>query len=562
VISFQSQTFSGVATLISSGDVIDLTRSIIMASSQTLKKIGFASFIMMASVFASRIIGLGREAAIAWVGGAGSGVDAYQVSFVIPEILNHVVASGFLSITFIPIFSRYLSEGREREGYRVFSIIFNGFGLALLLFIAVSIYFAPELIRILAPGLKPGPTFDMAVRMTRIIIPAQFFFFSGGLFMAVQFSRERFFIPALAPLIYNIGIISGGLLLHPYFGMEGFAWGVLGGAFAGSFLVQLWGARRTGLTYIVSFDLCHPDFKKYILVTLPLMLGLTMTFSTEILMKFFGSFLDEGSISAMNYALRIMFILVGFFGQAVGTASYPFMARIAAQKDFKRLNALINQTLKFMFLVIPFSVLFMVLKKEVVSILFQRGAFDSHALEVTSGVLPYFMAGAFAFSAQTIVSRGYFATQNTIFPALFSTVCVLAGLPLIYAGMILIGVKGVALGLSVSVALTTGLLFEAWSRKTGNDGKYEVYRFFGVTVLVSLVTGLASEAAYRGLVLLIPAHGLIPDFSICMVTGIIFLILLGMMGRLCRIPEIQTLYEKLFIKVMPWVKNKRSTPDH
>lgn len=149
------------------------------------------------------------------------------------------------------------------------------------------------------------------------------------------------------------------------------------------------------------------------------MLGLTMTFSTEILMKFFGSFLNEGSISAMNYALRIMFILVGFFGQAVGMASYPFLAQLAAKKDFVQLNTIMNQTLKFIFLVIPFSVLFMVLRQEVVMILFQRGAFDSQATSLTAGVLPYFMLGAFAFSAQTIVSRGYFATQNTLFPALF-----------------------------------------------------------------------------------------------------------------------------------------------
>jgi putative peptidoglycan lipid II flippase len=125
--------------------------------------------------------------------------------------------------------------------------------------------------------------------------------------------------------------------------MEGFAWGVLGGAFFGSFLLQLVGARQVGLQYFFIFNIIHPDFLKYILLTLPLMLGLTMTFSTEILMKFFGSFLMDGSIAAMNYALRIMFILVGFFGQAVGMASYPFMAKIAATGDLQRINKMINK---------------------------------------------------------------------------------------------------------------------------------------------------------------------------------------------------------------------------
>lgn len=519
-----------------------------MTQTSTFKKIGLASFIMMASAFASRIIGLVRETAIAWMGGASTGVDAYQVAFVIPEILNHVVASGFLSITFIPIFTRYLAENKEIEGYRVFSVILNCFGSVLLIFICLSMFFAPELISILAPGLKNGPAFDLAVRMTRIIIPAQLFFFAGGLFNAVQFSKERFLFPALVPLVYNTGIIAGGILLYPVLGMEGFAWGVLAGAFCGSFLLQLFGAKRVGLIYMPIFNFRHPDMIKYVLLTLPLMLGLTMTFSTEILMKFFGSFLNEGSISALNYALRIMFILVGLFGNAVGVASYPFMAKIAAKKDFSALNNIINQTLKYIFIVMPFSVVFMILNKEVVAILFQRGAFDAHDAALTSGVLPYFMAGAFAFSAQTIVSRGFFAVQNTLFPAIFSTVCVALSLPLLYFAMTAMGIKGVALGLSLSVIITTGALFEVWSKRTQNAGRSEVYTFFGVMLLVSMVVWLILKAVYVETVHLIPISGFFAHILICIIVGALFLIILAGVGKVFKIREVNTLYSKILTK--------------
>ena len=519
-----------------------------MTQTSTFKKIGFASFIMMASVFASRIIGLVRETAIAWMGGASAGVDAYQVAFVIPEILNHVVASGFLSITFIPIFTRYLVEKNEQEGYRVFSVILNCFGTGLLVFICISMMFAPELIAILAPGLKNGPAFDLAVRMTRIIIPAQFFFFAGGLFNAVQYAKERFVFPALAPLIYNTGIIAGGILLYPVMGMEGFAWGVLAGAFCGSFLLQLFGARKAGLIYMPIFNFRHPDVIKYVLLTLPLMLGLTMTFSTEILMKFFGSFLSQGSISAMNYALRIMFILVGLFGNAVGVASYPFMAKIAAQKDFSGLNTIINQTLKYIFIVMPFSVVFMVLNKEIVAVLFQRGAFDAHDAALTSGVLPYFMAGAFAFSAQTIVSRGFFAVQNTLFPAVFSSVCVALSLPFLYFAMTAMGTKGVAAGLSLSVIITTGALFEVWSRKTKNAERSMVYLFFGKMLLVSIVVWLVLKAVYTQIIHLIPITGFLGHITICILIGTLFLIILAGIGKAFNIREISTLYAKILAK--------------
>lgn len=458
-----------------------------MNTHSTLKKVGVASFIMMASVFLSRVIGVFREMTIAGVGGIQSSVDAYQIAFIIPEMLNHIVASGFLSVTFIPIFTHYLLENKEEDGFRIFSIIMNTFGFLLLVFIVIAMILAPQIVSIFAPGLKDPETLALAVRMTRIIIPAQFFFFTGGLLMAVQFAKERFFIPALAPLIYNGGIILGGLLLGSSMGMEGFAWGVLGGAFAGNFALQMFGAKRVGIKYFPLLSLSHPDLIKYIKLTLPLMVGLTMTFSLELLIKFFGSYLDAGSIAALNYAVRIMFVLVGLFGQAVGVASYPYLAKLATENKISELNQLLNQTLKAIFLVIPISILFIVLSKEIVIVLFQRGAFDSQASAVTAGILPFFMVGAFAFSAQNIVSRGFYAMQNTLFPVIFTTVCVFISLPVLWLFMKTMGAKGLALGLSITVAIQCFVLFECWNRQTRNQQKKQVYFFFLKMIPFSLV---------------------------------------------------------------------------
>ena len=521
-------------------------------TTSVFRKIGIASFIMMGSVFASRVIGLVREIAIAWAGGAKAGVDAYQIAFALPEILNHVVASGFLSITFIPIFARYVSQGKDAEGFAVFSLVFNGFGMILAAGIACAMIWAPFFVGILAPGIQDPATFDMAVRMTRIILPAQFFFFAGGLFMAVQFAREKFFIPALAPLIYNLGIICGGIFLYPYLGMEGFAWGVLAGAFTGNFVLQWAGAKKQGLRYRLIIDFLHPDFKRYVRITLPFMVGLTVTFSTEILMKFFGSFLAPGHIAAMNYALRIMFILVGFFGQAIGMASYPFMAQVAATGDMDRLNDIMNQTLKFIFLVIPFSVFFIVLRHEIVLILFQRGEFDTHATQVTAGLLPYFMAGAFAFSAQTFVARGFYALENTLFPAVVSTVCMLAGLPVIYLCMTLFGPRGVALGLSLTVMFSAFALFESWNRKSRNPGKSAVYLFLLKLMLVSLLIGGVLFLAHLGLTAMIPPADMVSALVICTVTGLLFIVLMPAAGMALGITEIMTLYGKIARRILPW----------
>ena len=191
----------------------------------------------MSSVFLSRVIGLARESVIAYVGGIGNEVGAYHVAFILPEILNHIVASGFLSVTFIPIFSRYLVAEQEPEGWRVFSLILTCFGSLLTLLIVVSIIFAPHLVAVSAPGagMDDPVLFAKAVRMTRIILPAQLFFFIGGLLMAVQFAKQRFFIPALAPLIYNSGIIVGGLLLG-----RRLEWKDLPGGYWGVHLRAIW----------------------------------------------------------------------------------------------------------------------------------------------------------------------------------------------------------------------------------------------------------------------------------------------------------------------------------
>ncbi len=516
-----------------------------MTNNSMLKKIGVASFIMMASIFASRVIGVFRLAAIGGIGGVSASVDAYQIAFIIPEILNHVVASGYLSITFIPIFSKYLAKNDEENGYRVYSIIMNTFGLALLCFILITIIWAPTLVKLFAPGIQNPETFAQAVRMTRIIIPAQFFFFSGGLLMAIQFTKENFLIPALAPLIYNLSIICGGLILGPYLGMEGFAWGALVGAFLGNFVLQLIGAKKNDAKYYLLFSFTHPDLIKFVLLSLPFMIGITMTFSTEIFLKSFGSFLSTGSIAAIDYAYRVMLILVAFFGQAVGVASYPYMAKLAQKGDLNELNSLLNNILKYIFIIIPFSILFIVLNYEVITILFQRNAFDINATHRTAQILPFFMVGAFAFSAQTIVSRGYYATQNTIFPAILSTVCVIISLPFIYFCMRLLGAKGVALGFSVSVIIQCLLLFETWNKKSMNTGKSGVYLFLFKMIITSITLYIFLYPSVLVLRDYFESSKFLGAFSIAIILGIEFIILLFCIGKLFKIEEIQLFYKKI-----------------
>ena len=233
-----------------------------------------------------------------------------------------------------------------------------------------------------------------------------------------------------------------------------------------------------------------------------------------------------------------MLILVGIMGQAVGIASFPFLARLAAENRLSEMNRLLNRTLRYLAVILPFSMLFMVLRHEVVSILFQRGRFDAAATAKTADILVYLMIGAFAFAAQTIVVRGYYAMKNTLFPAIYSTIGVAISIPLYLFGMKWMGADGVALAISISAIIQVVLLYAFWNRRHVNPESRQVYGGFLKMLALSIPAGLLLEGFRRMLAGWIAAEGLSGSLVTAAGTGIVFLLMLLSAGYLFKIPEI------------------------
>ena len=188
-----------------------------------------------------------------------------------------------------------------------------------------------------------------------------------------------------------------------------------------------------------------------------------------------------------------MLMLVAFFGQAVGVASFPYLARLAAEKKRSDMVRLLDDTLRYLTLVIPLAVCVMVLRREVVVVLFQHGRFDAAATEMTAGLLVFLLLGAFAFAAQTVVVRGFYALQNTLFPAIFSTLGVIVSVPFYVAGTHFMGAKGVALAISISATLQVFLLYGLWNRRIANPRGWQVIRFIGKVTLITIPLGVLCE---------------------------------------------------------------------
>lgn len=455
-----------------------------------------AAVIMMGSVFLSRIMGLVREMVLSRMVGAGSDMDAYVAAFLLPDILNHLLAGGFMSITFIPIFHRHLVDNDEEGAWRTFSNILSTGTLVLLVLIGLALAFTEEILG-LTMGDAVTEQLALTARMTRIILPAQFFMYWGSLLMAVQFARRSFFIPALAPLCYNLGIILGGVLLGPRLGIEGFAWGVLGGAFVGNFVLQVIGGVRAGMDYHPVVDLRDRDLRTYVLVSLPLMVGVGMQFSSEALFRIFGSFLSAGSIACLNYATKVLWSLNGLFGQAMGVASYPFLSQLAAENKLDELNRVAHGVMKrIAVMLLPSAGLLMALSPDVIAVLFQGGSFDADAVERTSALLSYYLLGTFGFAATAIVSRCFFAMQNTLLPMLLSSAGVAVSLPLYWALARTMGARGVALAGALSMNLIFVAQYTAWTVKRFDRDEM---RSLGITFAASLGVALAAGASAYGI---------------------------------------------------------------
>ena len=474
-----------------------------LSGSASLKRsITIASIIMMSSVLISRVMGLVREQVLSGYFGTSSEMNAYVASFLIPEMLNHLLAGGFLSITFIPIFQKYLVSGEREKSWRVFSNLLTIGTAVLSLLIIACMIFAGRIVGLLGHGAPPSLT----IRLTRIIMPAQLLFYWGAFLLAVQYANNRFFLPALLPLCYNLGIIAVGIFCHHFFhfGVEGFAWGVLVGAFVGNVLVQLPGARAVGMRFRPAFNWKDPDLKRYVLLTLPLMLGLGMTLSNELFFRYFGSFLQKGALASINYSLRTMMIFVGVFGQAAGVASYPFLSRLAAEQRYGEMNGLLNGlTRKIAAFLIPCVGVLIPLSSQVIAVLYQHGRFDAASTAATAPVLAVYLIGALPMAVSTIVMRGFFAEQKMVFPMIITTSVALLSIPCYILFSARYGAMGIALASTVAMSAQFLILYWTWEKRHSFTADFTATMYF--LVKVTLIAG-AGFAICLGLKALLVPH--------------------------------------------------------
>ena len=454
------------------------------------RRIAAATVIVMASVFLSRVLGLGRDWAIAHQIGANASTDAYNAAFTLPDFLNYLIAGGSLSITFIPVFAKYVAENNEEEGWRIFSTVVTVMGFVLVALVATGELLAGPIVgRLIAPGFSPLEH-ARAVFLTRLMLPAQIFFYEGSILSAVQYAKGQFVVPSLAPLVYNLLIIVAGLALSARIGITGFAVGVLLGAVLGNFLLQVYGAVRAGAKFAPNFRVGHPGFRMFLHLSIPIMLALGLTFADDWISRHYASYLQSGAITWLYYAKNLMRVPLGLVGQAIGVASFPILAQLYSEQKYDELNRILNGTFKALIvLLVPISAFMVAESEPLVRLVFLRTRLHGSDYAATAAALVYFSLGLFAWGAQNILARGFYATRNTIVPAVVGTLTTVLSLPAYVWLMHRMAHLGLALASSLGISAYTVLLFFLLARRTQNQERARLVAFFLKVTAASVIAG-------------------------------------------------------------------------
>jgi len=413
-----------------------------------------ATLLLMASAFLSRIIGLVRLKYIAWLFGSGVEADALTAAFVLPDLISYFLVGGVASISMVSMLTRYRETGREAEGERSLSVILNTMFLVLGSAILIAEIAAPIWVHWWFSGFKPE-TAALCVRLTRILLPAQLFFFAGGVFASVLLVRKQFNVQSIAPLVYGMGPIVGGLLLYKYLGAASLAIGSTLGAFFGPFLLNWYFAHKAGTRYRLLLDFSDEGLHEWVRLSLPLMIGVSLVTMDNVFIGHFASAKD-GGIALMNYAKQLFTAPMSMLSQAAGVASMPFFASLWTQKrHYEFATGVADSVSRIAALGLLSASVMIAVGKPLIGLIFIGGRFSAFDAGLCSAYFTIFCGTMFLWGAQAIYARAFYAAGQTMTPAVASTAVTLVSFPIYAALYHHMGTMGLALASDIGIALQT-----------------------------------------------------------------------------------------------------------
>jgi putative peptidoglycan lipid II flippase len=474
-----------------------------------------------AAILGSRILGLVREQVFAIVFGAGRELDAFVTAFRIPNLLRDLFAEGALSAAFVTTFSQTLTRDGAAAAWRLANLVINSLLLVLGPIVAVSMFWAPEIVRWIAPGFDaiPGKT-ALTVEMTRIMFPFLLMVALAAVAMGVLNSRNVFGVPASASSFFNLGSIVGGLvcayLLAPDFirsavgagtdaavprapdagrAIVGMAVGTLIGGCL-QFLVQVPALRGVGFRYRPVLAARDPALHQVLALMAPATVGAAAVQVNVLVNNNFASYLGDGAVSWLNVAFRFMQLPIGLFGVGVGVVTLPLISRRAAQGDTAAMRRTVSDGLELALLfAVPAACGLVVLGTPIVGLIYEHGRFTATDTHAAAGALAGYAAGLAGYAGIKIVAPAFYALGDVRTPMRVSVISILVNYA---ANWFLVrgldfGHVGLALSTSAVATLNFLWLFAVLRRRLGG---MEDARLAATLLRVGAATALMGLCVY------------------------------------------------------------------
>jgi len=383
------------------------------------RQIARAAGVVMTAFIISQLVGLIRRMLVADVFGTQAELDAFSIANRFSEILFNLVAGGALGSAFIPTFTGLLVKGDRKSAWKLASAIGNLIFIILSALAALSFLFAPQLLRtfFVDPAFAADAAkFSLTVNLMRIQLASAVLFGISGLIMGILNAHQVFLIPALTPSLYQLGMIFGVLVLEPYLGIYGLAWGVVAGA-AGHLLLQIPVLLRQRGRYHFSLGLGDPDVREVITLMGPRLLGVAVVQLNFVVNAYLASGMAEGSVVGVEYGFAIMIMAQAAIAQSIATAAMPTLAAQFARGALADVKKSLAASLRgVLLLAVPASVGLMLLREPVVAMLYQRGKFDDRSVQLVAWALLWYAAGLVGHSVLEVLARAFYAMHDTRTP--------------------------------------------------------------------------------------------------------------------------------------------------
>jgi putative peptidoglycan lipid II flippase len=452
-----------------------------------------AAFVIMAIYGLSHLVGLVKTRLLIghFFGSAANQLDVYYAAFVLPDTLFQLLVVGALSAAFIPTFTKYLARD-EKDAWYMATSSMNIVVLALSAIASVIFIFAKPISQLVAPGFSDPQILTMTSLM-RIMLVAQIFFSISGFFTGMIQTHHRFLVPALAPVGYNLGIIIGIIFLSPQFGIAGPAIGVVIGAIL-HMLIQFPLAFILGFRFKPKLDINHPGVKEVATLMPPRAMAMGLDQVEQFVAVTLASLLTAGSLSIFNAARTLYTIPASLFGATIGQAAFPSLSKvstIANLEEFRKILA--DSLLQILFISLPVSTLFIVLRIPIVRIIFGSSTFPWAATLLTGKTLAILAISASFYAVMQLVVRGFYALHDTATPLKIGAAAALFDVVFSVMAVYVFqwSVLGIAIGVSATAIVETVCLTAILYHRLG--GITEVAKMgksVAKMILISLSTGV------------------------------------------------------------------------